>query len=196
MPIGGLPPGDGRQRCAHRRACRRIDRRPPSPGPRQVAQPPGDRDKEADLRQVGVAVGAGLSAHLHQPDDGHQHADVPQPADQQVSFSQAEPDRGQRDRHEHRQRQQRVFQAKARTLVDVLHDHSRRPEHLPDEGRVGNHGVGQPKGKIQRLELPTLACRHVVRKHEPTDRASNGIFSRITPAGGSGSKETMRRKGQ
>ena len=91
--------GSTRPRC---RANRRFASRPtpsatPPPLPRPSRRPNGDgptrptgrtpprrSQVKADLGQIGVAIGHGLPAHLHQPDHRHQHAQVPEPADRQV----------------------------------------------------------------------------------------------------------------
>ena len=70
-----------------------------TPAPRRGRRPNGDRarsprlrnspgqsDAQPDLRQVRVAVGHRLVAHLHQADHRHEHPQVPEPADQQIGI--------------------------------------------------------------------------------------------------------------
>ena len=53
------------------------------PGPAHVCRSPRQGHVQANLRQVGVAIGHGLP-DLHQPDHRHQHPHVPQPAHEKV----------------------------------------------------------------------------------------------------------------
>ena len=62
-----------------------------------VRRGPDQRDRQPNLRQVGESIGLGLAAKLHQPNDRHQHPDVPQPADQQVRALPPPPQRRRRD---------------------------------------------------------------------------------------------------
>jgi len=45
---------------------------------------PDQRNKQTDQGDIGVAVGPGLIAHLHQPNDRHECAEKPQPAHYEV----------------------------------------------------------------------------------------------------------------
>ncbi len=45
---------------------------------------PGQGDARPDQRQIRVAVGHCLLAHLHQSDHRHEHPQIPKPADQQI----------------------------------------------------------------------------------------------------------------
>ena len=51
----------------------------------QIGDAPGQHDEQADVGDVGVAVGVGLLADLDDADHRHQGADVPEPAHRQVA---------------------------------------------------------------------------------------------------------------
>ena len=60
--------------------------------------PPGDDDENADQRNIGIAVGHRLYAHLHQADHRHQRAQIPAPADEEEGPDFGKADRGHADR--------------------------------------------------------------------------------------------------
>ena len=79
LPDGDLPRG-GRQ---HRRDERRRQKFRDRQAQRQFSPGPDHANKQTNGRQIGVAVGEGLAAHLHQTNDRHQHAREPEPPDSQ-----------------------------------------------------------------------------------------------------------------
>ena len=86
----GLPPGAAYHQDGNRTGGRRGNNHAADrPEARQASQRPGQHDAQPDLRQVRIAVGHRLGADLHQADHGHQHAQVPQPADDQVRMLRA-----------------------------------------------------------------------------------------------------------
>ena len=54
-----------------------------APRPHEVQSAPRHRDRETDERQIGVAVGHALRAHLHEPNHRNEHAQEPEPSHQQ-----------------------------------------------------------------------------------------------------------------
>src|SRR5436190_16561832 len=50
----------------------------------QIANPPGQREKDSDEWNVGVAVGHGLHANLHDSDCGNECPKKPEPADGEI----------------------------------------------------------------------------------------------------------------
>ena len=85
LPVTQLPVS---QICANQQDESRAGRPrrcPPAPGRGQPAQTPHQRQEKTDGGQVGVAVGNGLEANLHQADDRDQHAHKPKPACRQIA---------------------------------------------------------------------------------------------------------------
>ena len=49
---------------------------------KELAQPPGEHDTQANRGDVGVSVRIGLIAHLHESDHRHERTQVDEPADE------------------------------------------------------------------------------------------------------------------
>ena len=88
--------GDGDERGEGQR--RHLQRRAPL---HQVRRAEADDPEQADLRHIGVAVGVGLAAHLHETDHRHQRSQVPEPPRERVTDpASVEPDAAGRDHGE------------------------------------------------------------------------------------------------
>ena len=83
-------------------ACRAQNQAPARPALRQISDAPGQHDENSDRGQVGVAVGHGLRAHLHQPDHRDERAQEPEPAHHQVRTPPGLHDNRKRDGREQR----------------------------------------------------------------------------------------------
>ena len=64
---------------------------------------PGDEDVDADLGQIGVAVGMGLQSHLNQADYGDKHANIPKPPGEEIGILLAPEKDANRDSEEEEQ---------------------------------------------------------------------------------------------
>ena len=85
LPGRHLRPGEPGQRGEHDRGGgREADRGRGRVRGTRSGRPPDQHHEDADQRQVGVAIGPRLLADLDQADHRHQHAEVPEPAGQQV----------------------------------------------------------------------------------------------------------------
>jgi hypothetical protein len=82
VPDADLGRGQGGQRRQPRQGGR--DRRRPGHAAQRLGQAPGDHQRDAYQRQIRVTVRVRLLADLHEPDHGHQHAEVPQPAHREL----------------------------------------------------------------------------------------------------------------
>ncbi len=84
MPIANLPVGEGPER----QQTTNSGNGKPSSGDLACLNPvgcqPGDRQKQANERDVGIAIRHRLKAHLHQPDHRHQASQEPEPSDGKI----------------------------------------------------------------------------------------------------------------
>ena len=103
------------------------------PGPRH-------HDEQADDRDVGKAVGHGLHPGLHQADGGHEQAEKPKPADEQIGPAVPVPDGHAGDREQHQtaahDRPPRPFSG-----MRIEHRQVVRPKCFPEVACIGNNGV-------------------------------------------------------
>ena len=114
-----------------------------------VGHGPGQHDEQPRQRQVGEAVGHGLRAGLHEPDHGHERADEPEPAHDQVrAASDLQQQQDRDDRQEHRRAEDclaaplQVFAAQQiRMGIDSREIHG--PDRLADIEGVGHDRIGQ-----------------------------------------------------
>jgi len=60
----------------------------------QVGQTEGNHEEDSDQRNIGVTVGQGLLANLHESDDGNQSAEEPEPSHGQITPGAKDDDRG------------------------------------------------------------------------------------------------------
>ena len=81
---------------------------------RQFRPAPDQHDVDADHRDIGVAIGHALSADLDQPDNGHQRAEIPEPAHGQVRPAAEIPE------HEHGNGRQHKPAPRSRTTPAAL----------------------------------------------------------------------------
>ena len=85
-PVPRLLPGAGHQADHRQRASHAAEPTPSRPVAKESLDsptgPPDNSNAQANLRQVSVTIGPGMFPYLHQPDHGHQHTEVPQPAHQ------------------------------------------------------------------------------------------------------------------
>ena len=103
-----LPRGADHQRQDHGRRCRPRQSRPKTaPAPHRVG-PPHQGNEQPDLRQIRVAVGHRLAAHLDQADDRNEHSREPEPAAEKVGKPAPEPNhrRGNAQQRQARDRNQ------------------------------------------------------------------------------------------
>ena len=85
-PVSDIVRGD--QRAREQQDAGRADREPRMRRSwMHLARAPRDHHAQADHRQVHVAVGHRLVADLDEPDDRHEHADEPEPADCEVRLA-------------------------------------------------------------------------------------------------------------
>ena len=78
-PVAELVPRDRREGQERRRR-RGHGALADPPAPSQAGEAPRNDDVEPDGRDVGVPIGHGLGAHLHEADDRHERAQEPEPA--------------------------------------------------------------------------------------------------------------------
>ena len=122
---------------------------PTAIGPRtgRLRDAPGKRHVEPDLRQIRVAVGHRLIAHLHQPDHGHQCPKVPEPPKEQVRALPPCHEDGRGNHQQDRDRRNH-FPGRRRVLGKGIEDgQTGRVEHFPEVGDVSHRGIGDPPGK-------------------------------------------------
>src|SRR5882672_3219261 len=83
---------------------KRADLFSKTPAHRQFGNQPHYGDGDTDERQIGIAIGMSLPAHLHNSNYRDQHANKPKPAREQKweSFSVDDRDRRQRDQERSR----------------------------------------------------------------------------------------------
>ena len=161
----------------------------PVPGPMQT---PDDGNGEADVRQVGVAIGPGVFSDLHQADGGHERAEKPEPADKQGGLPAARQEGGQGDGSQEEQPAADL----PRRVVFRLRIKSRQPagpKELAKIDAVGNRGVGDPRGKgdvIQGAMLPAW-LRTAATQHAPL-RKKSGTFSSTSSQGDSRAADAPR----
>ena len=116
-------------------------------------------DAEADLRQIGEAVGLRLNAKLHKPNHRQHHAQVPKPADDSVGiFSTGSDGRRRHRRHQHHgpgdlpRRQMDV-------ATRIRDGQMRRIEEIPQVADIRQHRVadtprpGNDCGRYQGVAL-------------------------------------------
>ncbi len=151
-PVPRLLPGADHQPCHHQ--CRDGRERPTTirPSAGHVRGAPGKRHVEPDLRQIRVAVGHRLVAHLHQSDHRHQGPKVPEPAEEQVRALPPCHEDGRGNRQQHGDRGSH-FQGRRRVLGKRIEDcQPGRVEHFPEVGDVSHRGVGDSPGKGHLLQ--------------------------------------------
>src|SRR5256885_2564608 len=114
FPIAGLPPGkcrkenqanDGRTG-EYFRAVRDLAG--------MVGNPPHGQHKNSEQRRVRIPVGHGLATDLHKSDHRHKAAEIPEPANNQITMlqtTQAEPrnEKNKKKRHERLPQAEMVF---------------------------------------------------------------------------------------
>ena len=185
LPIGGLVPGIGQERREQERATgggEPAERRPMARKPVQApAQAPDHGDGEADVRQVGVAIGPGMRSDLHEADGGHEGAEKPEPADDERGLPAARQERGQGNAGQEEQRAADL----PRRVAFRLRIKGRQPagpEELAKIDAIGNRGIGDPRGKGDVLQ-----GRDVAGLAEDGRHATRGARERTAapfPAGG------------
>ena len=146
---------------------------------------PNQRDVQADLRKIRVAVGAGVGAEGNDLKHGKQHSHVPEPADKQIGVRPARRSRRPRDRDQQSQPRRRPA----------------RPAGLPrDRNR-------KPKDRSARRVVPNRRRRKRPRCASRSESVKTGLgaFTRwtdsVTPAAAraratSGSFSKTNRQGE
>src|SRR5207302_5921674 len=82
--------------------CKRTDLFLKTPARGQFGDQPYKGDDDADERQIGVAIGMSLPAHLHDPNYWDQHANKPKPAREKKRESFSENDHNCRQSNQER----------------------------------------------------------------------------------------------
>ncbi len=120
-----------------------AQRRPRDERPRQQASrlgsPERQRDEEADVRQVGVAIRVGLGTDLHEPDDGNEHPHEPEPPDDQIGRPSSQSQRTHRQGDEKHRGECRLCPGDCGQRVEG--GEIGRPNGLTQIDHSGNHGV-------------------------------------------------------
>ena len=148
-------------------------------------QQPADHEEQSDERQIGVAIGHRLHAHLHEADHGHQGSQEPQPPDQQVAMASAERDRHGRNRQPAEAVTSLPATCRQRIAgMRVENGQVRRPEGFSQVARVGNDGIldahrnGCQWGPVI---APDSYCARTVMIALATDSASRGSLLQQQP---------------
>ena len=137
---------------------------------------PGQRQIQADLRQIGVAIRMGVIGHLHNPDHRDHHSQIPEPADHEPGMRPAKcpgrPGYGQ-------QQPQCPGHLPERQIVcgvGINTRQSRGINHLPKIDDVGHHGVfhPQPERQLQPNFLRNQERRHARSGGQHKQRAFLG----------------------
>ena len=128
LPESRLAPRQEGQRREDRRGADPEERGAPPPRGRPGTRFPGDRDEEADERQVAVAVRHGLAPDLDDADDRHEGAQVPEPAQGEPGTAPADGHGQRRDAGEDREREQRTCRREGRSRVRVEGDEIHREQ--------------------------------------------------------------------
>ena len=147
LPIRGLLPGASHQAGHEQRASDSIQ--PASRGP--VAKKPLDSpthspdegNAQTNLRQVGVTIGPGMISDRHQPNHGHQRAEVPQPADQQCGLFPPQ-DQGGHGNSDQDYQGGSHLPGRKRFWTRIKGSQPDRPKELAEVDSVGDQDVGDP----------------------------------------------------
>ncbi len=143
-PKGGLTEcaaDEHRQQRSRGRAAR-----PTTVGPSaaQVGDAPDQPYCQPNLRQVREPIGHRRAANLQQPDDGHQHSQVPEPTDQQVRASAPAEEGRRRDARQNQAGGANLPPRQVEARTRIYGDQADRIEELAQIRHVGDGGVAQP----------------------------------------------------
>ena len=143
FPIRGLFPGADHQHCEHGghqtpkgRAARMPFRAP-------LRRQPRHRHINPNLRQVGVAIGMGLVAHLDDSHHRQQHHQIPEPSHQQPRLLPPLPHMRLRKAGQQRPGQRHFPCRQAVVRIGIKHRQSRRLDHLAKINHAGHQRVAQ-----------------------------------------------------
>ena len=187
-------PGSRAIRYHAKRSSGGLQRRsgPPAPATRALRRPtcgwatsggrraaPGQGEAQPDLRQVHVAVGHRMHADLHQPDGGHEHSQVPEPADRQIGIPPPADQHRGRDGRQNQQGGDRLPRRQSIERMRIEDSQIAGPERLAEVIDVRDQGVADPRarGFSPARSPPFLAPRGRSRRRRPP-AAARGLFRR------------------
>lgn len=97
---------------------------------RELARLLADRESEPDQRQIHVAVGARLRAHLNEPDHRHERAQEPEPAHEEMGLARGKSHRQRAREHDRHNGRDCRCALKFLGVVGVEHRESARPDRI------------------------------------------------------------------
>ena len=127
----------------------------------KIGHRPGEQQVKADLGQIGVTVGPGQLAGLHEADDRDEHAQIPQPADEEPRPSFPQGIGGGRNGEEQDEREGGFPQRQGVSGMRIKDGKAGGVEHLADVVGIGHEGIadareqGHSLGTNDRLMVGT-----------------------------------------
>ena len=150
-PKRGLTPCAGHQHCEDHCRGDRAEaamRRGPAP----VGGRPHQGDGDADLRQVGEAVGHGHHSHLYQPDHGDQHCQIPEPADEQVGIPSPAKQNCRRNAQQEQRRSRDLPEGQVQSDARIQDGQADGIKELAQIGDIGIHRDTRPPQQREVLD--------------------------------------------
>ena len=113
----------------------------------QVGDQPYDHYKQADERDVGIAIGHRLLTHLHQPDHRHQGAQEPEPSNREITLLARAQNDCSADQQQFQRRRPHLPGRIKLAGMRIHGDQFCGPERLAQIAHVRDHRRFQPHGQ-------------------------------------------------
>jgi len=167
---------------------------PPRFPPSRLVNAPDHYDENAHHWQVGVAIGQGLLAHLHQPNHRHQHAQKPEPAGHPKRMPPPLPKHQSRHARQQNQSQQNQPQ-RPMPRMRIRRRQVQRPKSFPQVTRIRHQRIAHPRPQRQvRQRLHRRPLRHHRRRARSRRQGKEGQLFQEKPGKPAGGRKRMRRE--